>query len=134
MKKEESILFTTWIPNRTKFPAEKDPGIVTKRDVRYIDENNKPTYIAVLVQDGLRKVDTSEYKPWGRNNDYQFQLYAKPPCQAKANFWAMKVIASNPSHSYNFVCLVDSSFMSPENTRLGQQRQFIEDIKRFATQ
>lgn len=81
----------------------------------------------------LPEVDTNEHKSWGRNNEYQFQLYAKPPYKAKANLWTMKVIASNTVHSHNFVYMVDSSFVTAEDIRLGQQRQFLEDIKRFAT-
>src|SRR5690606_27078152 len=70
---KESILFVTWSPNRKKFPPSKNVPGIKKKDIHFTDKNNIELYIAVLVKDDRTVVDTTAYKPRGRNNDYQFE-------------------------------------------------------------
>lgn len=95
----------------------------------------EPFYVFALISDHAFLLDTSTYQPKGRNNDYQFNLFAKTPKLTNEKYWVMEVVASYDNGYYNFVCVMDKSFISNENQKEGQGQLFLEDIKtRFYTQ
>jgi hypothetical protein len=132
--KHGPVLFATWGPNRTKFSVEGEVP-VTKKDVRFKDKNNLPFYIMVLLNEQPFKADTAKYEWRGRNNDYQFGIYTSKPELTKDNYWIMEVVADGGDLYYDFLCIMDKSFMSNDETGKQQADLFMEDIKlHFLTQ
>jgi hypothetical protein len=131
-KEHGAVLFAAWAPNRKKFVAEGYVP-VSKEDVQFSDELNKPFFIIALVNDHHFKADTTKYKQCGRNNDYQFDLYASIPTHSINDYWIMEVITAAKNRYYNFVCILDKSYMSDPEVRAIQASRFFEDIqKRFS--
>jgi hypothetical protein len=132
-KPNERILFATWLPNRNKYDR---PGSVevTKDDVHYVDKNNKPLFIIVLTSGRGFKPDTSKFRPKGRNGDYQFELFATSPELSSFNYWEMEIVAATKDRYYDFVCIMDQSYVADPKVRDYQADQFLDDVKiRFLT-
>ena len=133
-KERGPVLFATWIPNRKKYSVAGYVP-VSKKDVRFKDRNVDPFYIVVLENRKSVDIDTVRYKPQGRNGDYQFDLYASEFRPARDNYWIMEVLAAGDEHGYDFVCIIDSSFVSGPGSPGQQARVFLDDIQhRFLTQ
>jgi len=132
-KQNGRILFATWVPNRKKYDR---PGSVkvTKGDVNYIDKYNKPFFIIVLINSRSFNLDTSKYKPKGKNVDYQFDLFAASPKLLSSDYWVMETVAATKDKYYDFVCIMDQSYMPDPTARDYQANLFLDDIKtRFLT-
>lgn len=131
-RRHGAVLFSSFDLNRKKYSVA---GFVpvSKKDVRFSHPNSPPLYIIVLISEGTFTPDTLKYKPRGRNNDYQFELYASEPHWVKDNYWLMEVIAAEKKRYYNFVCILDDEFMG-KNAEY-QANLYLEDIKlHFAAQ
>lgn len=127
-----AVLFSSFDLNRKKYSVA---GFVpvTKKDVRFSHPNSPPIYNIVLINEKAFTADTVKYKPRGRNNDYQFELYASKPQRVRDNYWLMEVIAAEKKRYYNFVCILDDEFMG--RNAAYQANLYFEDIKlHFATQ
>jgi|SRR6185312_14681271 len=133
VRKNGRILFATWVPNRRKFGTQGNVQ-VTKQDVRFTDKSNKPLFIVVLINERRFEGDTAKYRPKGKNADYQFQLFATSPESPSPNYWVMEVIAAAKDRYFDFVCIMDESFVPDTKSREYQAQLFLDDIKtRFLT-
>jgi hypothetical protein len=126
-KEKGYVLFATWTPDRKKYLKEGYVP-VAKDDVQYVDGNNRPFFITVLVNDLVFQPDTS-YKHRGINYDTKFQIYTTEPKLAASGYWVIEVIAAADNRYYDFVCVTDSSHMGTPETRAYQASVFLADIQ-----
>ncbi len=130
----ERLLFAGWTPRRKKYHVA---GLVpvTKKDVRFVDENNTPHYLAVLIKEGAAMPDTTVFAPEGRSNDYQFLLYSRPQRRAGKQFMVHDILAVHafrPGPVYHFISVMDTVYFGNTGAfGFGQHRQFIEDARRL---
>lgn len=128
VQKHGPVLFATWTPRRTKYAVAGEVS-VGKKDVRFSDKDNRPFFAVVLLREEPFTADTSKYEWRGRNTDYQFGVYTAKPYLTKENLWVMEAVADGGDMYYDFLCIIDKSYITDSTTTDHYLSRLVEDLR-----
>lgn len=125
------ILFATFYPNHSKYRVKGEVP-VTRDDVRRIKEYAEPFYEIVLYNKTSFAPHVANFTSKGKTNDYQFDIYSKPPVAALKNYAVAEAVAASSSDYFTF--LVIRGKFGGEDDGLFDSNSYsglIEDIKEY---
>jgi len=98
------VLFATFYPNHSRYRVKGEVP-VTRNDVRRVKEFAEPFYEVVLYSSSSFAPGPGKYVAKGKTNDYQFEIYHKPPVSALKNYDVAEAVAASSSDYFTFLVI-----------------------------